>query len=210
MPCAHTLRPFAAVVFASLFAACATTKMDAQWSNPEFAQASLRGKTVLVVCTARDFTTQAVCEDQAAAMLEARGLKTARFAVASPGTPPANDAVEAAAKRAGAQAIFRSSLSTFAPAVSSGPTIGIGVGGFGGSGGGGSYRGGSVGGGFSVPIGGGTVSEAWAADTAVIDVASGKLMWSGRASTPTGTEVQAQLADLSRVTIEALGASGLL
>lgn len=198
-----------AIVSACLLAACATTKMDAQWSNPEFAKASLRGKTVLVACPARDFTTQAVCEDQAASQLDSRGVKTVKFAVVSPGAPPANEAVEAAAKRANAQAVFRSSLSTFAPAVSSGPTIGIGVGGYGGSGGGGGYRGGGVGGGISLPIGGGAVSEAWAADTALIDVASGKLMWSGRATTPTGTDMTAQLADLSRVTIEAMATSGL-
>jgi hypothetical protein len=195
---------------ALLLAACATTKMDAQWSNPEFAKASLRGQTVLVACQARDFTTQAVCEDQAASQLESRGAKAVKFAVVKPGAPPSNDAVEAAAKQAGARAIFRSSLSTFAPAVSSGPTIGIGVGGYGGSGGwgGGGYRGGSVGGGITLPIGGGTVSEAWAAETVLVDVATGTLMWSGRATTPTGSDITAQLADLSRVTVDALASNG--
>ncbi|MGE5713704.1 MAG: hypothetical protein ACM32F_07490, partial [Betaproteobacteria bacterium] len=77
-------------------AACATTKMDAQWSNPEFAGTSLRGATVLVVCQARDFTTQAVCEDQAASQLEAKGVKTVKFAALSPNAPPAPDVVEAA------------------------------------------------------------------------------------------------------------------
>jgi hypothetical protein len=122
----------AATVFV---ASCATTKMDAQWSNPEFAGTSLRGATVLVVCQARDFTTQAVCEDQAASQLEAKGIKTLKFAAMSPNAPPVPDVVEAAAKRANARVVYRSSISTYTPAVSSTPTIGIGVGGVGGSGG---------------------------------------------------------------------------
>jgi hypothetical protein len=184
-------------------ASCATTKMDAQWSNPEFAGKSLRGATVLVVCQARDFTTQAVCEDLAASRLEARGIKTVKFAALSPNAPPAPDVVEAAAKRADARAVYRSSISTYTPAVSSTPTIGIGVGGVGGSGGyGGGYRGGSV--------GGGTPNEAFASDTAIVDVATGKLVWSGRATSPGGSDTASQLADLTRVTFEALSDTGLL
>ena len=192
-------------------AACATTKMDAQWSNPEFAGTSLRGATVLVVCQARDFTTQAVCEDQAASQLEAKGVKTVKFAALSPNAPPAPDVVEAAAKRANARAVYRSSISTFTPAVSSTPTIGIGIGGGGGSGrDGGGYRGGSVGGGITLPVGGGAPNEAFAADTAIVDATTGKLMWSGRATSPGGSDTTSQLADLTRVTFEALSGTGLL
>lgn len=206
MPRQRTLALTLTGLAASLLAACASTQMDAQWSNPDFAKASLRGQTILVACQARDFTIQAVCEDQAASQLETRGAKAIRFAVISPGAPPANDAIESTARRLNARAIYRSSLSTFAPAVSSGPTIGIGVGGFGGSG----YRGGGVSGGVTFPVGGATVAEAWTADTALLDVATGTLIWSGRATTPTGSEVTAQLAELTRVTIESLAASGLL
>jgi len=198
----------ALTVFAT---SCATTKMDAQWSNPEFAGKSLRGATVLVVCQARDFTTQAMCEDLAASRLEARGIKTVKFAALSPNAPPAPDVVEAAAKRADARAVYRSSISTYTPAVSSTPTIGIGVGGVGGSGGyGGGYRGGSVGGGITLPVGGGTPNEAFASDTAIVDVATGKLVWSGRATSPGGSDTTSQLADLTRVTFEALSGTGLL
>ena len=196
----HRLLP--PILGACLLAACATTKMDAQWSNPEFKGVSLRDQVVMVACQARDFTTQAVCEDQAATQLAARGAKPMKFSLASTGAPPANEAIEAAAKRANARAVFRSSLSTFMPAVSSGPTIGIGVGG-------GGYHGGAAGG-ISLPVGGGTVTEAYAADTAIVDTATGKLIWTGRATTPTGSDTTAQLADLARVTIEALQAAGLL
>jgi hypothetical protein len=211
MPSTRAASLPALLALTALVASCATTKMDAQWSNPEFAGKSLRGATVLVVCQARDFTTQAVCEDQAASQLESRGIKTVKFAALSPNAPPAPDVVEAAAKRADARAVYRSSISTYTPAVSSTPTIGIGVGGGGGSGGyGGGYRGGSVGGGITLPVGGGTPNEAFASDTAIVDLASGKLMWSGRAASPGGSDTTSQLADLTRVTFEALSGTGLL
>jgi hypothetical protein len=197
----NPLRP-ALALGACVLAACATTKMDAQWSNPEFKGVSLKDQTVMVACQARDFTTQAVCEDQIATQMAARGAKPLKFSLMSQGAPPANDALEAAAKRANARAVYRSSLTTFMPAVSPGPTIGIGVGG-------GGYRGGAAGG-ISVPVGGGTVTEAYAADTAIVDAATGKLVWTGRATTPTGSDTTAQLADLARVTLEALTAAGLL
>jgi hypothetical protein len=54
------------------------------------------------------------------------------------------------------------------------------------------------------------VTEAYAADSAVIDVASGKLMWTARAASPTGGEVAAQLNELNRLLFESLGATGLL
>ena len=193
---------YASALGACVLAACATTKMDAQWSNPEFRSVNLRGQTVMVACQARDFTVQAVCEDQIAAQLVTRGAKPVKFVVVNPGAPPANEAVDAAAKKANASAVFRTTLSTSIPTVSPGPTIGFGVGG-------GGYRGGAAGG-ISVPIGGGTVSEAYAADTAIVDVATGKLMWSGRATGPTGSDTTSQLSDLTRVTIESLQSAGLL
>jgi len=91
--------------------------------------------------------------------------------------------------------------------VTPGPTIGFGIGG-GSFGGGGGY--GGAGAGVSMPVGGGTVTEAWAADTAIVDAASGKPVWTGRATTPTGSDTTAQLTDLARVTIDALQSNGLL
>jgi hypothetical protein len=193
---------YAAALGACVLAACATTKMDAQWSNPEFRGANLRGQTVMVACQARDFTVQAVCEDQIAAQLITRGAMPLKFAVVNPGAPPVNEAVDAAAKKANARAVFRTTLSTSIPTVSPGPTIGFGVGG-------GGYRGGAAGG-ISVPIGGGTVSEAYAADTAIVDVSTGKLMWSGRATGPTGSDTTSQLTELTRVTFESLQTAGVL
>jgi hypothetical protein len=190
----------------ALLAACATTKLEAQWSNPEFKGAKLRGQTVLVACQARDFTVQAVCEDQFASQLAARGAKPVTFVSGNTGVSPTNEAIEAAAKRANAREVVRTTLSTSIPTVTPGPTIGFGIGG-GSFGGGGGY--GGAGAGVSMPIGGNTVSEAYAADTAIIDVASGKLMWSGRATSPTGGDVTAQLTSLTGVLFESLSTSGL-
>jgi hypothetical protein len=198
-PCAYR---FLSVLGAILLVACATTKMEAQWSNPEFGGFKLRDQTVMVACQARDFTVQAVCEDQIASQLTARGAKPVKFAVSNTGVSPTNEAIDAAAKKANARVIYRTTLSTSIPTVSPGPTIGIGVGG-------GSYRGGAAGG-ISMPIGGSSVSEAYAADTSIVDVATNKLIWSGRATSPTASDVTSQLTDLTRVMFESLTGTGLI
>ena len=46
--------------------ACATTRMDAQWTNPEYQGRSARGGSVLVACEAQDLTLQRICEDKLA------------------------------------------------------------------------------------------------------------------------------------------------
>jgi hypothetical protein len=193
---------------ALILAGCATTEMNAQWTNPEYQGRSLRGQSVLIACQARDFTMQQVCEDQMAAQLSAKGIKAVRLAPNDPSAgAPGNDALIEAAKKAGATAFTRIALSVSAPVVgNTGPQIGIGVGG--GGGGGGRY--GGVGGGISFPIGGSSVTEALAADTTVVAVPGGALVWSGRATTPTGSNTAQQLTDLAKVTTEAMQSAGLL
>jgi hypothetical protein len=191
-----------------LLGACATTQMDAQWSNPDFKGRSLKGQTVLVACQAREFTLQRVCEDQMSAQLTQAGARVIRLPANDPSASATNDALLAAAKRGGAVALARTSLNSSVPVVTnSGPQIGIGVGGVGGGGGG---RYGGVGGGISFPIGGAQATEAFAAETTITDVANGVLVWSGRASTPTGSDTTTQLSDLARVTGEALLKAGIL
>jgi hypothetical protein len=182
--------------------------MDAQWSNPDFKGRSLKGQSVLVACQAREFTLQRVCEDQMSAQLTQAGARVVRLPANDPSASATNEMLLAAAKSAGAVALARTSLNSSAPMVTnSGPQIGIGVGGVGGGGGG---RYGGVGGGISFPIGGGQVTEAFAAETTITDVSNGALVWSGRASTPTGSDTTTQLADLARVTGEALQKAGVL
>ncbi|MEP6609670.1 MAG: hypothetical protein ABJA83_13460, partial [Burkholderiaceae bacterium] len=114
-----------------------------------------------------------------------------------------NDPYLAAAKRVGARAIVRMTLNTGqAVAVESGPSIGVGVGG-------GSGRFGA-GGGISFPFGGSRVSQAYAADTALIDPGNGATMWSGRASSSTAQNPAGQITELAQTTAQALQSAGLI
>jgi hypothetical protein len=187
-----------------LLSACATTRMDAQWINPDYQGRNVRGASVLVACEAQDLTLQRICEDQLAAAVSARGAKPTLNSQLTAASPAAgNDPYVAAAKRAGARAIVRMTLISGQPvAVDTGPSVGIGVGG-------GSGRFGA-GGGFSFPIGGARVSQAYGAETALIDPSNGATMWSGRASSSTAQNVTGQITELAQTTIEALQGAGLL
>lgn len=193
----------------ALLTACATTQIDAQWSNPEYTGKSLRGAPVLVACEAQDLTLQRICEDQVAAEVAARGAKpTKNFTLGPAGPAPAGapDPYTAAAKRIGATAIVRTTLSAGPPVVSEGPTIGFGFGG--GSFGGGSYR--SGGAGISAPVGGARTTQALSAETVLLNPANGVTMWSARATSPTSAEPGTQVAELAKVLVEAVQKSGML
>lgn len=210
----HTkFNPVAAIVAVSallLMTSCATTRMDAQWTNPEYQGRSARAGTILVACEAQEMTLQRICEEKLAAAVTAGGAKaTLNSQLAATATPPSgNDPYVAAAKKVGARAIVRMTLSSGVPvAVNSGPSIGIGVGGSSGG-----YRsGGSFGGvGIGFPIGGSGVSQAFGAETALIDVTNGATMWSGRASSSTAEDVTGQITQLAQTTVEALKGAGML
>ena len=186
--------------------ACATTSMDAQWTNPDYQGRNVRGSSVLVACEAQDLTLQRICEDQLAAAVNARGAKAtlnSQLPAAAPGASAGNDPYLAAAKRVGARAIVRMTLNSGQPvAVDSGPSIGIGIGGGSGRVGGGA--------GISFPFGGARVSQAYASETALIDPANGATMWSGRASSTTAQNPTAQITELTQATVQALQSTGLL
>lgn len=196
---------------AMLFAGCATTQMDAQWSNPEYSGRSLRGESVLVACEAAELTLQRICEDQVAAQVSARGAKpTKNSTLTAAGAPPAGatDPYSTAAKRIGASVIVRTTLAAGPPIVSdSGPVIGFGLGG-GSYGGGGSYR--SGGAGITLPIGGTKTTQALSAETVLINPANGVTMWSGRASSATNLDAGGQVTELAKVIVEAVQKSGML
>ncbi|MGH6623486.1 MAG: hypothetical protein ACREBN_05915 [Burkholderiaceae bacterium] len=199
------LLPTAALLL--VLAGCASTQMNAEWSNPQFKGRSLKGQNVLVVCAAQDFTSQQLCEDQMAARMTAGGARVVRLPANDPSAGANNEALQAAAKRAGATAVSRTNLSVAAAVANPGPSFSIGIGGFGGGGGGGGY---GAGGGVSAPIGGATTSLAYSAETTIIDASSGATIWSGRATTPTSNDLSAQLSDLSRVTTESMQKAGLI
>jgi len=81
--------------------------------------------------------------------------------------------------------------------------VSLGIGGFGF----GRHSAGGVG--VSAPIGGGQVSSGYSASSRVTDVASGRLMWSARATTPPSSDINAQLADLSKTVVDAAQKAGL-
>jgi len=194
-----------AVALAAMLSACATTRMDAQWTNPEYSGRRPGGGPVLVVCEAQDLTLQRVCEDQLAAAVSARGAKATLNSQLTPTAAPASgtDPYLANARSVGARVIVRMTLNAAQlVAVDSGPSIGIGIGG------GGSRAGGGVG--IGLPIGGSRVSQAYGAETALIDPANGATIWSGRASSSTAQSTTGQITELAQTTVAAAQDAGLL
>lgn len=189
------MRAQTAIALAALWlAGCATTQLDAQWANPDYAGRSLRGAPVLVVCEAQEPTLQRICEDQVAGQIAALGgvpTRHSQVAVQAAAPVAGTDPYLASARGIGARAIVRTTLTpTAAVASQTGPTIGIGVGG--GSGGGFGM------GGISFPVGGTRVSNTYSTETAILDPATGAIMWSARASSATAQDVTAQIAELAR------------
>jgi len=196
------------MLFALLLAGCAGSRINAQWSDPQFTGQPPRGAKVLVACQAADPTLRRICADRMAARLAALGA----LPVLAPDNGDVGDAaVQAeaallqAARSAGAAVLLRAQLAPEVVAVAPGPTIGIGVGGFGGG-----YRsGGGVGFGMSAPIGAaGPAETGYGATASLTDVASGRLMWSARASAPPSSDVAQQLTALATLLLDAARQAG--
>jgi hypothetical protein len=197
------------VAIAALLAGCASSRINAQWSDPQFAGQPPRGAKVLVACQANEPTLRRICADRVAARLTALGAAP----VLAPDSSDAGDATAAneaallqAARDAGAVALLRTQLAPEVVAVAPGPSFGIGIGGFGGN-----YRsGGGVGVGVSAPLGGGGPAETgYAATASLTDVASGRRMWSARASAPPSSDVGQQLSTLATLLLDAARQAGL-
>jgi hypothetical protein len=192
---------------ALFFVGCASTKLDAQWVDPQFKGHSLRGAKVLVVCEAADLAIKRICQDQVAAQvaaLDATPVKGPEGADPTPQPQPVAAPYLSAARDAGANAIFSTAVAPDATVVTPGPSIGFGIGGFGG--GGGAYQGGSMG--VSVPVGAGQVSTGYAANSTLTDVATGRLMWTAKATTPPSKDVNAQVVDLAKAVLGAAHKEG--
>ena len=197
------LRAAGALVAGLWLAGCASTSLNAQWSDPQFAGKSLRGAKVLVACEAADPTLQRVCVDRVAAQLRSVGALPVPSADA--GAAVDTPALLQAARASGAVAVMRTIVAPAASVASPGPSIGIGIGGFGGS-----YRGGgSVGFGVSAPVGGASVQTGYGANASLIDVASGQLMWSASATAPPSSDFNAQMGSLATTLLDAARQAGL-
>ena len=189
---------------AMLSAGCASTDIQAQWTDPEFANRSLQGATVLVDCDAHETALRRICREQLSQQLRAAGAVPvvsdgAEGAADAPGK--VSEATLSAAREAGARAVLTSRIAPDAMVVSPRPSIGIGVGSWGGS------VGSSVG--VSVPVGGERVNTAYGADLVLTDVASGRMMWTSKVTTPASRDVNAQLAKLAKSGVDAAKQAGL-
>ena len=204
----HVIRSktvMAAALAAAALAGCATTQVDAQWRSIELPASYLRNSTMLVSCETGEDVVKRICEDQLGADLRARGV---RVIVAAPGVLPAVAPAGPTdvqylplARENGAKAVLSVSVGLASQTVSQGVSLGLGLGGFGRS------LGGGVG--VSAPIGGGQVSQGYAASGRVTDVASGRLMWTARASSPASSDVNQQFVELSKSMLDAAAAAGL-
>jgi hypothetical protein len=162
-----------------------------------------------LVCEAADLPVKRLCQDVLAAEVTAMGA-TAIIAAdsATPGQRPMAEAQLAAARAAGARSILSTAISPDATAVNSGPSVGVGLGGYTGSGGWGSGSGVGVGVGFSLPVGGGQVQQALGATGALTNVASGKTMWTVRSSATPSGNMNAQVSQLGKSIVSAAQRAG--
>ena len=187
------------------FVGCAGPRLDAQWSDPGLAPGALRGAQVLVACEAYDAVVKHICQDQLASEVTARGA-TAVIAPdlvnPSPGRRLPDEQYLAAARNAGARAVLTATLTP--SGVGASPAMSIGVGGF--SMGGGGF---GAGVGISAPIGGGQGATGYAVDGRVTDAASGRLLWTAKASTPGSADLNAQLSELAKTVLGAADRAGL-
>ncbi|HLB16599.1 MAG TPA: hypothetical protein VJM14_16850 [Burkholderiales bacterium] len=194
----------AAALFAAsalVIAGCASTRLDAQWSDPQFQGRSLRGAKVLVVCNANEPVVRRICQDKLVAQVAASG--------ATPIMPPEDvaagpsDKTLAAARGAGATAVFGSTIGPEAVVVGAGPTFGVGVGG---------VSGGGVGGGVGISFpfggGGGQVDTGYAANVVLTDVATGQLMWTSKVTTSSWQPLETQVSELVKTAVEGAQKAG--
>lgn len=108
----HTLATACLLFLSALLAAgCAATRVDVQWSNPDFAARKIEGK-VLVVGLTQDEAMRRVYEDELAARLTVRGLGVIRSYEIVQGAFGAdgNKTILEAARRQGATAVLSSAV----------------------------------------------------------------------------------------------------
>nr|HET7860237.1 hypothetical protein [Caldimonas sp.] len=200
------MRPSGAAIplVAALAAGCASApQLDAQWSDAAAAPGLMRGARVLVACDAAELVVRQICQDRLASEVAARG---ATPVFVPPETPIATDrSIDAqllpAARETGAKALMVMTVAVAVHDVSAPVQIGIGGFGFGSSS--------SVGVGVSAPVGGGRVTAGYSGNGRVTDVANGRLVWTAKATSPPSADVNAQMADLSRLVLGAADKAGL-
>jgi len=185
-------------------AGCASTKLDSEWTDPSATKASLQGAKVLVVCDADEAPLRQICLDQMRSEVTARGATAIGFDDTDRGlagaAKPTADYVAVARER-GAAAVLRTRAMTSLSRPDSGMSLGFGLGTFG--------SGVGLGVGMSAPVGGGSTTAGYAAETSITDVRSGKLLWTGRATTAPSKELNKQMAELATALLAGAQKAGL-
>jgi hypothetical protein len=196
----------------SLLSGCAQTQLGAQYTDPQFPQQTLRGAAILVVCEATETAIKLICESQISGQLTqlgARPMTDATLVNPTPGREPPAAQYLPAARAAGARAIFSTTLAPDYRQATPLSSFSIGIGGWGGSGGyyGGSGVGGGVG--MTMPVGATQGSTGMAAIGSVIDAASGRVMWSAKATAAPAADATSQIAEAAKALADALRQTGL-
>jgi hypothetical protein len=202
-------RAFAALaVSALLIAGCASTRIQAQWTDPASANHPLRGAKVLIVCAAEGSTILRLCQEEVAARIATLGAQPVtasdRDQLAAGAGGKSDKALEAA-RGIGATALLAMAVRREATVPGPSTTIGIGIGSWG-WGGGGAVGGGA---GVSVPVGATRVESAYGADMTLTDVATGRTMWTATVISPASSDVGAQIRDIAKTGVAAAQRAGL-
>ena len=199
----------ASIAAAALLSACASTQLDAQWSDPQLAPGNLRGAKVMVACEAYELVIKRICQDQMAAAVTARGgtpVLAPDTTNQAPGRPLGAEQYLPAARNAGAKAVITHYVTQSDVSVSGPSSVSFGIGGFG-FGGGGTSVGTGVG--VTAPVGGGKTHVGYAINSSVLDAGSGRLIQSAKASAPPSSDVTAQIGELTRLVFGAVDSAKL-
>lgn len=208
----HCITASCSVLGLLVLGGCAQTQLGAQYTDTQFPPQALRGATVLVVCDAPEPAIRLICESQISGQLTQLGAKPltdSSLVNPNPGREPPAGQYLPAAKAAGARAVFTTMLAADYQQPSPLSSFSIGIGGWSGSGG---YYGGSGGGGgvgLTMPVGALQGTTGLAAIGSVIDAASGRVMWSAKASVPPQDDVTTQIAEAAKALADALRQTGL-
>jgi hypothetical protein len=195
---------FAILICALLAAGCATTRLDTQWSNPEFAGRKVSGK-MLVVGVSRDETLRRLYEDELASQLNARGVSATRSYEVLPGplVMDGTNAILKAAREANATTILSSAVVAreHVERVISEPTPSFGS----------RFSGWYV---YYWPYSYARTEvrafDRYTVGTSLTDVASGKIVWSARTQTENVDYAAREVKALARVIMTALSQSNML
>jgi len=185
-------------------AGCATTHVEAIWTNPEYAGKPVKGK-MLIVGVSRDETVRRLYEDEMVAQLHARGVEAVRsYDIVGQRLAASDDTVLInAAKQVGATRILSTAIVAHEQVqvleTEPVPTLGW------------TYYGWY---GYYWPYGYVRTEtheyERYYASTALTEVSSGKVYWSARTRSEVSGDIEKAVNDFVLAMADALSKGGML